>query len=485
MNINGEPTRNDKTLNGETSLGDSTADDLIISGDLTVGGTSSFDGQLDMNNAKIVNLGTPTNSADATTKAYVDSVIPDVTGFLKTDGSNSMSASLDAGTNKVINVVDPAAAQDAATKNYVDTTVPSISGLLKIDGSNAMTASLDAGSNKIKNVTSGTSSSDAVNLSQLTSVISSVNTNTANIATNATNIATNTSNIATNTNNISTNTSNITANTTDIAGCLKLDGTNAMTGDLDAGTNKIINVVDPTSNQDAATKKYVDDNAGSSPWSIAAANIYRVGGKVGIGSTGALGNTPTSLLDIQGNATSITVPDKIRISDDMTNIGATYGFNAYANGGIFSWNKNEENFDGFDSHYTFRQSNTPNSDTLPTAFTQLKMGQKIRSNAYPLASRQSAVWELNISNERGSFAGFQNESSILCLLNDGGSVVINSGSSHQNRNFRLFVYGSGAATGGFSTYSDDRIKYNEQNITGALDAMKSPLQLMMLIVLLI
>ena len=55
MNINGEPTRNDKTLNGETSLGDSTADDLTISGDLTVGGTSSFDGQLDMNNAKIIN----------------------------------------------------------------------------------------------------------------------------------------------------------------------------------------------------------------------------------------------------------------------------------------------------------------------------------------------------------------------------------------------------------------------------------------------
>ena len=160
MNINGEPTRNDKTLNGETSLGDSTADDLILSGDLTVGGTCSIDGQLDMNNAKIVNLGTPTNNGDATTKAYVDSVIPDVTGFLKTDGSNAMTASLNAGTNKVINVVDPAAAQDAATKNYVDTNIPSISGLLKIDGSNAMTASLNAGTNKLVNVVDPTAAQD-------------------------------------------------------------------------------------------------------------------------------------------------------------------------------------------------------------------------------------------------------------------------------------------------------------------------------------
>ena len=42
---------------------------------------------------------------------------------------------------------------------------------------------------------------------------------------------------------------------------LLLDGTQAMSGALDMGTQKINNVVDPALDQDAATKKYVDDNS--------------------------------------------------------------------------------------------------------------------------------------------------------------------------------------------------------------------------------
>ena len=44
---------------------------------------------------------------------------------------------------------------------------------------------------------------------------------------------------------------------------LKKDGTVAMTGNLNLNNNKIVGLATPTSNIDAATKKYVDDNSGS------------------------------------------------------------------------------------------------------------------------------------------------------------------------------------------------------------------------------
>ena len=49
----------------------------------------------------------------------------------------------------------------------------------------------------------------------------------------------------------------------DLSDYLEKDGTVAMTGDLNVGNNKIVGLATPTSNTDAATKKYVDDNTGS------------------------------------------------------------------------------------------------------------------------------------------------------------------------------------------------------------------------------
>ena len=62
---------------------------------------------------KITNLGTPTTSTDAATKAYADTMLPLAGG--------TMTGAIAMGTNKITGLGDPTNAQDAATKNYIDT----------------------------------------------------------------------------------------------------------------------------------------------------------------------------------------------------------------------------------------------------------------------------------------------------------------------------------------------------------------------------
>jgi hypothetical protein len=106
-----------------------------------------------VNSQKITNLDSPTASADAANKGYVDTQITNLIGgapgtldtldeiaaaladtanfsdtvVLKT--GSTMSGSLAMGTNKITGLGDPTNAQDAATKNYIDTTVLAPSNL--------------------------------------------------------------------------------------------------------------------------------------------------------------------------------------------------------------------------------------------------------------------------------------------------------------------------------------------------------------------
>jgi len=180
-----------------------------LTGNVTAStGTSTFNdvtinGGLNMDAATaatITNLTSPTNSGDAATKGYVDTA-----DALKLNLSGgTMSGVIAMGTSKITGLGDPTLAQDAATKTYVDT---SISNLVA-----AAPGALDT-------------------LDELAAALG----DDANFATTVTN---------------------------SIATKLALAG-GTMSGAIAMGTSKITGLGDPTSNQDAATKTYVDGILGS------------------------------------------------------------------------------------------------------------------------------------------------------------------------------------------------------------------------------
>ena len=74
-------------------------------------------GDLNMNTHKITGVATPTGNTDAANKEYVDNAISG--DYLPTSGG-TMSGNIDMNGNTIQNVKDPVNAQDAANKEYVD-----------------------------------------------------------------------------------------------------------------------------------------------------------------------------------------------------------------------------------------------------------------------------------------------------------------------------------------------------------------------------
>jgi hypothetical protein len=182
-----------------------------VTGDLTgnvtaSSGSSSFNdvvinGNLNMNagtSATIINLTTPTNAGDAATKGYVDTA-----DALKVNKSgDTMSGVLAMGNNKITGLATPTNTADASTKGYVDT---SIAALL-----DSAPGALDT-------------------LNELAAALG----DDPNFATTVTN---------------------------EIATKVSKAG-DTMTGSLAMGGNKVTGLGAPTSNNDAATKTYVDTAA--------------------------------------------------------------------------------------------------------------------------------------------------------------------------------------------------------------------------------
>jgi hypothetical protein len=147
------------------------------------GGTMT--GAIVMGTSKITNLGTPTASADATTKAYVDGV--DATKLNLAGGT--MSGSIAMGSNNITGLATPSGNGDAANKQYVDT-----QDALKLSLSGGtMSGTLNMGTNTISNVVDPVNAQDAATKNYADSILGSATsaaTSAAAAATSATAAAT-------------------------------------------------------------------------------------------------------------------------------------------------------------------------------------------------------------------------------------------------------------------------------------------------------
>ena len=189
-------------------------------------GSYPMKGNLNMDNNRIFNLPAPNGSNQPTPLAFTD------LKYLHVNGTNKMTNNLNMDNKGIIHLKPPTNDTDAATKKYVDDSAPDLSDYLEKDGSVAMTGSLKMNQNKIMGVATPTSNTDATTKQYVDT-------------------------------SISTAVVGVAGRIPDVSNFLKKDGSVLMTGNLNLGNKKIVSLATPTSNTDAATKKYVDDNAGS------------------------------------------------------------------------------------------------------------------------------------------------------------------------------------------------------------------------------
>ena len=281
---------------------------------------------LNLNGNLINGLGNPVDNNDATNKTYVDSEIaklpqPD-TDVLKLDGSKAMTGNLDMGNknitntnkittraidlsgpidmfnNRIIGVRDGIYDKHAVNKQQLDAVENSkadktqLTNYLLRDGNNTMTGDLDIDEHHILSVKNLTDHKvdDAYSdiVKDLKSVVNKEYLNQNFLKINGNYFDLNQKVIKNSAphddgsydNNTLVSKAFVDAEIAKLPkpdiDVLKLDGSRAMQGNLMMNNNNIKNLKDPVDNQDAGTKKYIDDEITKIP-TVYANTFYKKG----------------------------------------------------------------------------------------------------------------------------------------------------------------------------------------------------------------
>ena len=224
------------------------------------GGKTSLltvDSNIDMKDSfRILNLKSPSNASEPVTKNYAES------NFFHRDGSQPMTGDIDMNNKKIENLPIPTANGEAATKKYVDDNKVDGSVFLKLDGTKPMTGDLKMNNKRILDIPNPNGPKQPTPLAYTD--IAYLHVDGSNNMTNNLNMDNKgIINLKTPTNEADAATKKYVDDKSthqDLSPYIKKDGSVSMTGDLKMRGHKITLLEEPTYGFDAATKKYVDDH---------------------------------------------------------------------------------------------------------------------------------------------------------------------------------------------------------------------------------
>ena len=130
-----------------------------IQGAPGVGFNLTSDGDYDMINKKLRNVGAPSVNTDAATKKYVDdnSSSIDTSNFLKLDGTRKMTGNLDMNNNRIYNLLAPTGPKQPTTLAFTDLKY------LHVTGTNSMSNNLNMNNKTIIHLKDPKNITDAAN----------------------------------------------------------------------------------------------------------------------------------------------------------------------------------------------------------------------------------------------------------------------------------------------------------------------------------